>query len=106
MKDRDYSYDDTARRFRRQLRSTLITLGVLFAINAISNWGHSEGRWWVQWPALGLGISLAFLYKRMLDQRDDVPAMAFEEHPPLGVDTQEDDLTRRAEALAARERST
>jgi nitrate reductase NapE component len=56
MDDRDLPYEEHERRFRRQVRNFLTIIVVLFAINAVSNWGG----WWFQWPALGLGIALAF----------------------------------------------
>lgn len=92
-----YGYEDAERRFRRQARSFLTIIAMLFAINAVTGWGH----WWFQWPALGMGIGLAFSYKRMLDAKDgaaESPVNALAPEQP------EDDLTRRAELLVERER--
>ena len=100
MDDRDLPYEEHERRFRRQARSFLTLIVVLFAINAVSNWGH----WWFQWPTLGLGIALAFSYKQMLDARDEAPLATAGTATTAEASTAEDDLTRRAEALAERER--
>jgi nitrate reductase NapE component len=102
MDDRDLPYEEHERRFRRQVRNFLTIIVVLFAINAVSNWGG----WWFQWPALGLGIALAFGYKRLLDARDDAPAATPVSEPAAFLPEADDDLTRRAEALAERERQS
>ena len=39
-----------------------LILGFLFVVNLITSPGH----WWVQWPALGLGIAWFFSFLRVV----------------------------------------
>ena len=39
-----------------------MVLAMLFVIN----WMTSPGQWWVQWPALGIGIAWVFSLMRVL----------------------------------------
>jgi hypothetical protein len=39
---------------------------VLLVILVVINWMTSPGEWWVQWPALGIGIAWVFSLGRVI----------------------------------------
>ena len=52
----------------RTLRSIkfLFTAPFILVLLVVINWMTSPGHWWVQWPALGLGIAWFFSLLRVI----------------------------------------
>lgn len=44
----------------------LFTAPLILALLALINWLTSPGEWWIQWPALGLGIAWFISLLRVL----------------------------------------
>jgi len=55
---RDLQLQRRRAKFHRHLWSYIILIGGLLLINSFTS-----GPWWFQWPALGLGIGLAFNFR-------------------------------------------